>query len=72
MLLLILAKKTFRHDEYEEYKAGRQKVPEELIVQFPIARELLDALSIKHYEINGYEADDLAGSLAKKSRSGRF
>lgn len=64
--------KTFRHDKYDDYKAGRQKVPEELIVQFPIAREFLDALSIKHYEINGYEADDLAGSLAKKAGAEGF
>ncbi len=64
--------KTFRHEEYDEYKAGRQKVPEELIVQFPIAREFLDALNIKHYEINGFEADDLAGSLAKKAAAEDF
>src|SRR5690554_202937 len=38
--------KTFRHEEYEDYKAGRKAVPEELITQFPIAREFLDALSI--------------------------
>lgn len=59
--------KTFRHDEYEEYKAGRQRVPDELITQFPIAREFLDALSIKHDEMNGYEADDIAGTIAKKA-----
>ncbi|OQC11350.1 MAG: DNA polymerase I [Tenericutes bacterium ADurb.Bin087] len=57
--------KTFRHEEYDDYKANRQAVPEELITQFPIAREFLDALSIRHDEVVGYEADDLAGSLAK-------
>lgn len=59
--------KTFRHEEYEDYKATRQKVPDELIIQFPIAREFLDALSIRHDEVTGYEADDLAGSLAKQA-----
>lgn len=61
--------KTFRHEEYDDYKAGRQQVPEELISQFPIAREFLDALSIKRGEINGFEADDIAGSLAVKAAS---
>lgn len=57
--------KTFRHEKYEDYKANRPQVPQELITQFPIAREFLDALSVKHDEVVGYEADDLAGSLAK-------
>lgn len=56
--------KTFRHEEYADYKAGRQAVPEELITQFPIAREFLDALSIAHDELTGFEADDIAGTLA--------
>lgn len=64
--------KTFRHEEYDEYKAGRQAVPEELITQFPIAREFLDALAIHHDEIIGYEADDIAGSLAKHAESEDF
>lgn len=59
--------KTFRHKEYDDYKAGRQQVPDELISQFAIAREFLDALNIKHHEIDGFEADDLAGSLALKA-----
>ncbi|HOH94829.1 MAG TPA: DNA polymerase I, partial [Bacilli bacterium] len=57
--------KTFRHEEYDDYKANRQAAPDELVTQFPIAREFLDALSIRHDEVVGYEADDLAGSLAK-------
>lgn len=60
-------KHTFRHQEYEGYKANRPPLPEELIVQFPIAREFLDALGIKHYECDELEADDIAGILAKKS-----
>lgn len=64
--------KTFRHKEYEDYKAGRPQVPEELITQFPIAREFLDALSIPHAELVGYEADDLAGTLAHKAEKEGF
>lgn len=64
--------KTFRHEEYEDYKAGRKAVPEELITQFPIAREFLDALSIPHAELVGYEADDLAGTLAHKAEKEGF
>lgn len=57
--------KTFRHEAYEDYKGTRREVPEPLITQFPLARDFLDALKIKHHEIVGYEADDLAGTVAK-------
>lgn len=60
-------KKTFRHEKYEDYKAQRKPVPEDLIVQLPIARELLEALNIYAYELDGYEADDIAGTVAKKA-----
>ncbi len=56
---------TFRHKEYKEYKAKRQKTPSELIQQFPIVREILDAMNIKYLEMSEYEADDIAGTLAK-------
>ena len=58
--------KTFRHDKYEEYKAGRSAVPEELKLQFPKAKEVLDAMGIRHFEIDNYEADDIIGTFAKK------
>ncbi len=58
--------KTFRHDKYEEYKAGRTAMPDELKVQFPKAKEVLDAMGIKHFEIDNYEADDIIGTLAKR------
>ena len=58
--------KTFRHDKYDDYKAGRADVPEELKLQFPKAKEVLDAMGIKHFEIDNYEADDIIGTLAKK------
>ena len=58
--------KTFRHDKYDEYKAGRAAMPDELREQFPKAKEVLDAMGIKHFEIDNYEADDIIGTLAKK------
>lgn len=57
--------KTFRHSEYKEYKGGRNETPEELKVQFPVAKELLNAMGIKYYEIDNYEADDIIGSFAQ-------
>ena len=58
--------KTFRHDKYDEYKAGRQAMPDELREQFPKAKEVLDTMGIKHFEIENYEADDIIGTLAKR------
>lgn len=58
--------KTFRHDKYDSYKAGRAEMPDELRMQFPKAKEVLDAMGIKHFEIENYEADDIIGTLAKK------
>lgn len=55
---------TFRHTEYAEYKAGRKKMPPELAEQFPVAKELLELLAINIFEIDGYEADDIIGTLA--------
>ncbi len=57
--------KTFRHDKYESYKAGRAEMPDELRVQFPKAKEVLKTMGIKYYEIDNYEADDIIGTLAK-------
>ncbi|MFU7514937.1 DNA polymerase I [Clostridium sp. HCS.1] len=56
---------TFRHKEYQEYKAGRKKMPPELAEQFPIVKEILNLLSITIYELEGFEADDIIGSLSK-------
>lgn len=58
--------KTFRHDKYESYKAGRQEIPDELKLQFPKAKEVLVTMGIKYFEIDNYEADDIIGTLAKK------
>ena len=57
--------KTFRHDKYDDYKAGRMAMPDELKLQFPKAKEVLDSMGIKHFEIDNYEADDILGTLAK-------
>lgn len=58
-------KPTFRHKQFSAYKGTRKPLDEELIVQFPIVREYLDAAGIKRYEQAGYEADDIIGSMAK-------
>lgn len=65
-------KTTFRHETYKEYKGGRQKTPPELSEQFPLVKQLLDAYSIKHYELENYEADDIIGTLAKSGESKDF
>lgn len=56
---------TFRHKEYKEYKATRQSTPSELAQQFPMIREILKAMNIVTLELSEYEADDIAGTLAK-------
>ena len=56
---------TFRHERYDEYKAHRKPMPEDLVVQMPILKDVLDAMNITRYELAGWEADDLLGTLAK-------
>jgi len=58
---------TFRHKMYAEYKAQRKPMPDDLRVQMPIAKQVLDAMNITRYELEGYEADDLIGTIAAKS-----
>ncbi|WP_124726952.1 DNA polymerase I [Staphylospora marina] len=57
-------KTTFRHREYGEYKGTRQKTPGELSEQIPLIHEVLDAFGIRHFGMDGYEADDIIGTLA--------
>ena len=57
--------KTFRHEKYADYKGGRGETPDELKMQFPVAKELLTYMGIKYYEIDNYEADDIIGTFAK-------
>ncbi|MBO8163712.1 MAG: DNA polymerase I [Brevibacillus sp.] len=66
LVALDAGKVVFRHSEYKEYKGGRAKTPPELSEQFPLIRELLDAFSIKRFELEGYEADDIIGTLTRR------
>lgn len=58
---------TFRHKMYEEYKGTRSKMPEELVMQLPIIREVLDKMNITYMEKDGIEADDILGTLAREA-----
>ncbi len=57
--------KSFRHAKYKDYKAGRIETPSDLLIQFPKAYEILDALGIVAISIENYEADDIIGTFAK-------
>jgi DNA polymerase-1 len=57
--------KTFRHEEYEDYKKGRAETPDDLLIQFDKAKEVLTGMGIKHLEIENYEADDIIGTIAE-------
>ena len=56
---------TFRHKAFAAYKAQRKGMPEELAVQMPVLKEVLDAMNIRRYELEGWEADDLLGTMAR-------
>ena len=56
---------TFRHRSFELYKAQRKPMPEDLAVQMPLLKEVLDALGIPRLELAGYEADDILGTLSR-------
>ncbi|MGN1048348.1 MAG: DNA polymerase I [Eubacteriales bacterium] len=62
---------TFRHKMYSEYKAGRKPMPEELAMQFPVAKELCRAMGFRVLEAEGYEADDILGTLAALAKNGK-
>ncbi len=64
--------KTFRDDLFEEYKAGRPETDEALVVQFGRVRELIDVFGIPAFELEGYEADDLLGTLAVQAEQAGF
>ena len=57
--------KTFRHEKYADYKAGRMATPDELKMQMPIAKDILKYMGITSYEIDNYEADDIIGTFAR-------
>ena len=58
-------KPTFRHEKFDVYKAGRKETPSELLIQFPLAKELLNLFGLTTFELEGYEADDIVGTMAR-------
>ena len=60
---------TFRHLECEGYKATRHAMPEELAMQMPVLKDVLDAMNIPRYELAGFEADALIGTISRKCDS---
>ncbi|MEB3100511.1 DNA polymerase I [Ferviditalea candida] len=65
MVAFDAGKITFRHQDFKEYKGGRMKTPPELSEQFPMMKELLQAFRIFQYELEGYEADDIIGTISR-------
>ncbi len=63
---------TFRHKQFKEYKAQRKKMPQELAEQMPILKEILDAYNVHRTQLEGFEADDLIGTLAKYCEKENF
>ncbi|WP_313341298.1 DNA polymerase I [Sedimentibacter sp.] len=61
-------KPSFRHEQYKDYKATRAKAPNELVEQFQLIRDVLDIHNIKCVEIDGFEADDVAGTFANAAK----
>ena len=57
--------KTFRHDEFKDYKATRDKMPSELSYQFGILKDILESMGVMYTDLDGYEADDIVGTYAK-------
>jgi len=60
---------TFRHEIYKEYKSTRAKMPEEMVAQLPRIIELITAMNIPILEMDGFEADDLMGTLARRAKN---
>ena len=63
---------TFRHKEYSEYKAQREETPEDIKIGTPIVKDIVRAFNIPVLELDGYEADDVIGTLAKKAARAGF
>ena len=66
------SRQTFRLEEYPEYKAKRNKTPDEFKSQLPLIQEVLDALHIAHLELEGYEADDIIATLTTQAVDAGF
>ena len=63
---------TFRHDEYKEYKAQREKTPEDIKLSVPIIKDIIRAYNIDILEVEGFEADDVVGTIAKQANKDEF
>ena len=63
---------TFRKEQLDSYKANRKPCPEDLKTQFPILRDFLDGVGVYHYEKEGFEGDDVAGTVAKKAEEAGY
>ncbi len=63
---------TFRHREFPDYKAQRKGMPEELAMQLPVMKDVLDAMNIPRYELAGYEADDLIGTISRRCEAANW
>src|ERR1700722_11495794 len=63
-----MAEPTFRHIEFEDYKANRLEMPDDLSQQWPLIKEGVTKLSLPVYELAGYEADDVIGTLAREAK----
>ncbi len=63
---------TFRHKAFEAYKANRSEMPPELPAQFPLAKEMLAAMGIRGFELDGYEADDILAKMAREAPAGGY
>ena len=63
---------TFRHERYEEYKANRQETPEDIKTGIPVIKDIVRAFNIPILEIDGYEADDIIGTISKKAAKNGF
>ncbi len=63
---------TFRHEKFEDYKAHRKPMPDDLVEQMPLIKEIIKAYRIPVYEKAGYEADDILGTLAEKAAKEKY
>jgi len=63
---------TFRHKMYKDYKANRPPMPDDMQIQLPYIREVMEGFNLPAIEIQGYEADDLIGTLARQAETGGF
>ena len=64
--------KTFRHDEFKDYKATRDKMPSELSYQFGILKDILDSMKVAYTDLDGFEADDIVGTYAQMGQESGY